>query len=155
LEQTLASQYEVFDALTLSIETAEAQKDQLESKLPESSTNDKKSKRLKIVAEFITTEEDYCNEITAMCNKILPSFKEWEDVQWIELFSNIEEVANLSEKFCSALKEDRDNLGVVFTTFAPQLKQVYGTYCQNQESASQLLEKVSQLVSTLFLMISI
>jgi hypothetical protein len=76
LEQTLASQYEVFDALTLSIETAEAQKDQLESKLPESSTNDKKSKRLKIVAEFITTEEDYCNEITAMCNKILPSFKE-------------------------------------------------------------------------------
>ena len=66
------------------------------------------------------------------------------------LFSNIEQVTELSGNITTSLDgiqtEDEgggNKVGVVFREFASKIKEVYGTYCRNHDSASQLLEKVS------------
>ena len=75
------------------------------------------------------------------------------------IFCNIEEVTELSGKLTEALKctldaatrEEKEaeccddsvgGVGEVFRQFADQIRNVYGTYCREQDSASQLLEKV-------------
>ena len=62
------------------------------------------------------------------------------------VFCNIEEVCELSGKLATSLKEacqgEGSGVGVVFKQYATQIKEVYGTYCREHDSASQLLEKV-------------
>ena len=56
----------------------------------------------------------------------------------------------LSGELVTALENANEEcgVGVVFTEFSSRVKEVYGVYCRNHDHASQLLEKVSQLISS-------
>ena len=63
------------------------------------------------------------------------------------MFGNIEDIAALSTDLCGQLERVNDNdeeVGLVFNRTAAQLRDVYGTYCRNHDSASQILLKVIQ-----------
>ncbi len=66
------------------------------------------------------------------------------------LFGNMEEVTVLSGDFLCALEKacqegKQAPIGGVFVTFAPRMKNVYGVYCGNHNSAVALHEKVCQV----------
>ena len=69
-----------------------------------------------------------------------------EGLQVDLLFGNITEVMDLSGTFLAALKncsEDKQiGIGLIFTTYATRMKDVYGLYCRNHDIASALYEKV-------------
>ena len=49
----------------------------------------------------------------------------------------------LTQAFKSVLDDpNMSGIGDTFKTFADKIRNVYGTYCHGQDSASQLLEKV-------------
>ena len=72
------------------------------------------------------------------------------EIQADVLFGNMEDVTVLSGDFLSALEEackegKQAPIGGVFLKFAPRMKNVYGAYCGNHDSASTLYEKVCGL----------
>ena len=64
------------------------------------------------------------------------------------LFGNMREVSDLSKEFLEELElysgEDtkQARVGGVFISYAPRMKDVFGTYCHNHDTASALYEKV-------------
>ncbi|XP_019851340.1 PREDICTED: rho guanine nucleotide exchange factor 37-like [Amphimedon queenslandica] len=106
---------------------------------------DPSDQRERVTNELINTEQEYHKELTAFCSKVLPAFKQWREVPWSELFSNLEEVVLVSGKMVTGLLADKReslDVGALFKELAPELRDKYGVYCRNHDHASQLLEKL-------------
>ena len=131
----------------------EEEKNTIQPFSPIQSNNEKKLKhRIFVIKEFIKTEENYKKILFDLINNmILPcqNLNYLSKTQEKEIFSNIETIANFSEKFLSALQkiftEDFDSSKTLFAETIVKMQpffRFYYPYCINYKDSRKVLEQI-------------
>ncbi|CAH2277237.1 rho guanine nucleotide exchange factor 37 isoform X2 [Pelobates cultripes] len=103
------------------------------------------------VAELIDTEESYFRSLQFIISYIKDKLKGVPEVDVHSLFSNIEEIFQMTRSFSTELNQTKNdeknqlvNIGILFQEYCSDMENVYSRYCCGYQRALTLLDQYKE-----------